>query len=83
MLTSTCCHAPIPTELVMQLVSKMPEGVGGSVEQLCVVGWLQPPCWSSGGIFSCTPISERTEGCGRKLAQGGVNRTPYLPHRYG
>ena len=62
MLTSTCCHALIPTELVMQLVSKMPEGVGGSVEQLCVVGWLQPPCWSSGGIFSCTPISERTEG---------------------
>ena len=57
MLTSTCCRAMTPTKIVMQSVNEeVPEGVSGSGDQLCVVRWLQPPCWSSGGIFSCTPI---------------------------
>ena len=37
--------------------------MSGSVEQRCHVGWLQPPCWSSGGIFSITAQTTRRPAC--------------------
>ena len=56
-LSSTCSRASIPTKSYTQSSGKVAEGLVGSDEVLCNVGWKYPPCWSSGVILSSTPIS--------------------------
>ena len=72
-LRSTCSHASAPVKIAMLSVHKVYRQAVRSDEVLCDVGWLWPPCWSSGAIFFSTPISTIATHMCRSHPHSAVN----------